>query len=52
MKRRIAVVLILLAAGVAAYQYWPDRTTSGDLTLYGNVDIREVQLGFRVAGRL
>ena len=40
------------AGGYAAYQHWagPDRDRT--LTLYGNVDIREVELGFRVAGRL
>src|SRR5690606_25502962 len=29
-----------------------DRDETGPLTLYGNVDIREVNLGFRVSGRL
>jgi HlyD family secretion protein len=52
MKKRIAVIVVLLAAGSAAYMFWPRVAANGELVLYGNVDIREVQLGFRVAGRL
>ncbi len=52
MKIRIAVLLVLLAGGFAAYSLWPRDGANGELVLYGNVDIREVQLGFRVAGRL
>lgn len=50
----LAVVLALAAAGGA----WAWRTglfakePSGALTLYGNVDIRTVDLGFRVGGRI
>jgi HlyD family secretion protein len=48
----------LLITGLAAWgawelsQRWSADSANGGLTLYGNVDIREVQLGFRVAGRL
>ena len=52
MKKRIAVLLVLLVAAYAAYTQWPRDAASDGLVLYGNVDIREVQLGFRVAGRL
>ncbi|MCA8906702.1 MAG: secretion protein HlyD [Rhodospirillaceae bacterium] len=59
MKRRLAVLVILLAAaGIAAWQFdvparlgWTDGDT-GRLTLYGNVDIRQVELAFRVGGRV
>ena len=56
MKRRIvAVVLVLIVVGVTGvwYKTWRARRV-GDhgLQLHGNVDIREVSLGFRVAGRL
>lgn len=46
-------VVALLAAGVllTAILYKSDRRASG-LTLYGNVDIRQVDLGFRVGGRI
>lgn len=55
MKRRILVVLALaLALGAAAWFYWQRSAneTGGALVLYGNVDIRQVNLGFRVAGRI
>ena len=52
MRKAIVVLVLLLAAGFAAYTLWPRDTLQGGLTLYGNVDIREVQLGFRVGGRL
>ena len=52
MKKRIVILLVLIAGGFAAYTFWPRGSGQDRLTLYGNVDIREVQLGFRVAGRL
>ncbi|MBB3655018.1 HlyD family secretion protein [Rhizobium sp. BK650] len=58
--RRIVplAIIILVAAGAAAWWYglpqkfgWlPER--SGEFALYGNVDIRQVSLGFRVNGRI
>jgi len=52
-KRILVVVLVVLVvSGGAAWYLWSDRGEHGPLTLYGNVDIREVDLGFRVAGRL
>lgn len=59
MRRRIAVILAVLAIG-ALIAWWFDlpsrlgwRSADSDrITLYGNVDIRQVQLGFRVSGRV
>ncbi len=48
------LLLGILLAGVAAWIHF-SRTKSipsGQLQLYGNVDIREVALGFRVSGRI
>jgi HlyD family secretion protein len=57
MNRRI-IVLIVVAAGliIAAvatrgFGIFP-RAGDGDLTLHGNVDIREVDMAFRVGGRI
>jgi HlyD family secretion protein len=43
--------LVALAALIAAL-LWRDNDHAGLITLYGNVDIREVELAFRVPGRL
>jgi HlyD family secretion protein len=49
----IVVVGVLIVAGVLTrgFGLWP-KAAGGDLALYGNVDIREVDLGFRVPGRI
>ncbi|HWH68406.1 MAG TPA: secretion protein HlyD [Candidatus Sulfotelmatobacter sp.] len=55
MKKRILILLVLLVlAGVGAWLLTAKgrRANQGTLQLYGNVDIREVNLGFRVPGRL
>lgn len=55
MKKKI-VFLLLAAALVAGGYFWRERgsaTSGGDgLVLYGNVDLRDVNLGFRVPGRI
>jgi HlyD family secretion protein len=60
MKARPIVILIagLAAAGGAIWVFdlpqrfgWVEQRAVG-LTLYGNVDIRQVRLGFRVSGRV
>jgi HlyD family secretion protein len=46
-------IVLLVIAGVARWGYLAYRGESKTtLTLYGNVDIREVTLGFRVLGKL
>ena len=47
----VALVLIL-AAGYLGLQALRNGSDDGELLLYGNVDIREVQMAFRVPGRL
>ncbi|KFK95072.1 MULTISPECIES: secretion protein HlyD [unclassified Serratia (in: enterobacteria)] len=53
-KKSIAIisgVIVIIAA--AAYGFWHyQQQQEKPLTLYGNVDIRTVNLGFRVDGRL
>jgi HlyD family secretion protein len=53
-KKIIALVIVLaIVVGSASWvyhQYRDENETT--LTLYGNVDIREVTLGFRVSGKL
>jgi HlyD family secretion protein len=60
MNRRVIIPLVaLIAAGAAAAWYFgmPQRffaapASARQLTLYGNVDVREVQLAFRIGGRI
>lgn len=53
-KKRSALIvaaIVLIAAAVYGFWYYQQRQER-PLTLYGNVDIRTVNLGFRVGGRL
>lgn len=54
MKKWMAPAALLLAAALAGgyYLYQREVEASRQGTLYGNVDIREVVLAFRVSGRL
>ncbi|MDR2611905.1 MAG: efflux RND transporter periplasmic adaptor subunit [Deltaproteobacteria bacterium] len=54
MRKAVAAILLLLAAGIAVRHGLPaERGEAVEyLTLYGNVEPREVSLSFRVAGRL
>jgi membrane fusion protein YbhG len=51
---RIAIPIVLVLAGIAAgaWYLFESNEKGSTLTLYGNVDIREVELAFRVPGRL
>jgi HlyD family secretion protein len=54
-KGRILMIIGLLAAiavGAAIFSRLAEESSAGELILYGNVDIREVELAFRVGGRL
>lgn len=52
---RTALLFFLLAAALAGGWYWwfeHEETQDAAPTFYGNVDIREVRMGFRVGGRV
>ncbi len=53
-KRLVLVVAIILVAGlgVSAYQHWRATPDANRLTLYGNVDIRQVYAAFYDSGRI
>jgi len=54
MKKPVVVILavvVLLAAGIGGWLWYQSQQDRG-LTLYGNVDIRTVNMSFRVGGRL
>jgi HlyD family secretion protein len=55
MKRVALVMLVLAGAGTAAARAWwhtHDRPTESELALYGNVDLRQVQLAFNNSERI
>lgn len=56
-KRRLRLLAIIAAATAALWfggqvLGWWGESRDGPLKLYGNVEIREVQMGFRVGGRI
>lgn len=54
MKKNIIIVVVVITS-ILAMTFWflkRDTTTSTDLTLYGNVDIRQVSLAFEASGRI
>ena len=55
MKKRLPILLVVVGLAIAGTWWWRGRQlkeSQGGLRLYGNVDIREVNLGFRVGGRV
>jgi HlyD family secretion protein len=55
MKRKLIVAVLLAGlSAAAAWWVWPNakHADTAGLKLFGNVDIREVNLGFRVPGKL
>ncbi|MGC1954653.1 MAG: biotin/lipoyl-binding protein, partial [Gammaproteobacteria bacterium] len=55
-RRIIAPVLIMLAAAGGGWWYWHagngDRASANRLVLYGNIDVRLVNLAFDDEGRI
>ena len=54
MKKPVIIVLfiLLLIAAFGGGWWWYQSSQQRELTLYGNVDIRTVNMSFRVGGRL
>ncbi len=54
MKKKMLVLLAVVVLGSGLFYHLNQKKdqVDGGLTLYGNVDIRELTLGFRVSGRL
>lgn len=45
-------MLVIVVAAIAYWLFNRDKNTGDELTLYGNVDIRQVSLAFEEAGRI
>jgi HlyD family secretion protein len=53
MKRIVIVAVLVLLAAVGGTWWWLNRRPeSGPIVLTGNVEVRQVNLGFKVAGRI
>jgi len=57
MKKKVLLVIVLAAFVGGGYWFYAERqqerrASSGPIVVYGNVDIRDVSLGFRVSGRI
>ncbi len=51
--RKIVVALVLLGLAGGGWWWWKGRETGGGpLSLQGNVEVRQVNIGFKVAGRI
>jgi HlyD family secretion protein len=48
----LVVAMVLAASGTSAWYFGSHRSSVGTLTLYGNVDIRQVQLAFNSSDRI
>lgn len=51
-KPILALVVVALIAGGGYAWYLSQESNAGPLTLYGNVDVRELSIGFRQSGRV
>jgi multidrug efflux pump subunit AcrA (membrane-fusion protein) len=54
MKKRLIFTILLIIAGYAGYFYYTHlpQKVADKLTLFGNVEIRHVDMGFRVEGKI
>lgn len=53
LRRLVLVGLVALVLGGAGYWWWShSQPAGGPLVLQGNVEVRQVNLGFKVAGRI
>lgn len=54
MRRVFAFILLILIVAFVSYYYFylPKHQIKDEIILYGNVDVRQVDLGFRANGRV
>ena len=46
----ILLILLILTGALVDYYQYRQKAKSDDITLFGNVDVRQVDLSFRVSG--
>ncbi|MBS0652587.1 MAG: efflux RND transporter periplasmic adaptor subunit [Verrucomicrobia bacterium] len=55
MKRIIVIIsslAVLIAIGIQLVYFFREKENRDEIVLYGNVDVRQVDIGFRVSGRV
>ncbi|MCF7852328.1 MAG: efflux RND transporter periplasmic adaptor subunit [Simkaniaceae bacterium] len=56
MKRKkissLILIIIIIAIGLTSFFFFRDHSNSDEITLYGNVDVRQVDIAFRVSGQV
>lgn len=55
MKKQLIIIsffLVLIVIGIQCYFIFQNKENRNEIILYGNVDVRQVDIGFRVAGRV
>ena len=52
MKKKIAAIIILLLVITGVYFLITNKSNPNELTLYGNIEIRQVDLSFQVSGQI
>lgn len=55
MRRTIIVIstlAVIIAIGVVLYTFFERKEDANEIVLYGNVDVRQVDIGFRIAGKV
>lgn len=48
----LTVIIIIAAITVGEYFYFQNKDETNEIVLYGNVDVRQVDIAFRVSGRV
>lgn len=52
MAKKIIILLLVVAVGVGIFFGLQKKENSTDLTLYGNIEIRQVDVSFQIAGKI
>jgi HlyD family secretion protein len=48
----IGIIVVIALLSITAYFFFRKKPNPDELVIYGNVDVRQVDIGFRIAGRL
>lgn len=52
MKKVLILLLVLILCGATAFYFLNNKKDADELTLYGNIEIRQVDLSFQVSGQI